>query len=233
MEQKLDFLRRYNNGNVSILTIDEIDNIDCDLIPNIWRNLFKENDIKSRINIILAIWKNHSGVELSNTISYLCDKLENIEMIKINNRYSILYTIKNSIGNILYYEGRNPNEKFNNEILEESWKEIPDGIRNFYQNVHNGFYYYSSVSMGLVPLESVTYLDDYEWGIIEELKEEIQLDLKTTFGFFSNGMGTYVAIDYKNCTNDNATLWSAKKKPTYNINFWDVVDEWIVIGFEV
>lgn len=87
--------------------------------------------------------------------------------------------------------------------------------------------------MGLVPLENVTYFDDDEWGIIEELEEPIQINLKTTFGFFKSGMGGYVAIDYNNCENDNATLWWTNKEPRYNINFWDVVDEWIVIGFEV
>lgn len=41
---------------------------------------------------------------------------------------------------------------------------------------------------------------------------------------------TDVAIDYKNCGQDHATLWSAKDQPEYNINFWDFADEWIVIG---
>ncbi|MBL1705580.1 SMI1/KNR4 family protein, partial [Klebsiella pneumoniae] len=31
----------------------------------------------------------------------------------------------------------------------------------------------------------------------------------------------------------NATLWWTNKEPRYNMNFWDIVDEWIVIGFEV
>ncbi|WP_199884104.1 hypothetical protein [Anaerosinus massiliensis] len=86
--------------------------------------------------------------------------------------------------------------------------------------------------MGLVPLESVTYLNDYEWGILDELKEPLQLDFKTSFGFFSNGMGGYVVSDYQNCNNNNGTLWWKDDQPDYKINFWDVVDEWIVIGFE-
>lgn len=96
-----------------------------------------------------------------------------------------------------------------------------------------GFYYYASGAMGLVSLECVTYFDDDEWGIIEELEEPLQIDLKTTFGFFKSGMGGYVAIDYNNCKYDKATLWFTNNQPEYNVNFWDVVDEWIVIGFEV
>jgi hypothetical protein len=154
--------------------------------------------------------------------------------MEVDNLYSILYTIKNSKGKYLYYEGRNPQDKFENEELEKSWNNIPDSIRSFYENIHNGFYYYASESMGLVPFESVTYLgdEDLDWDIIDDLKESIQIDLETSFGFFSNGMGDYIAIDYKNCKNDNATFWSAKIQPKYNINFWNYVDEWIVIGFE-
>lgn len=151
-----------------------------------------------------------------------------------NDSYSILYTIKNRLGEELYYEGRIPQTSFDNEELRKSWGEVPVKIREFYENVHNGFYYYASGAMGLVSLEDVAFLgdDDFDWSIIDDLEEPLQIDLNTSFGFFSNGMGSYIAIDYKNCNNDNATLWSANDQPEYHINFWDYVDEWIVIGFE-
>lgn len=60
----------------------------------------------------------------------------------------------------------------------------------------------------------------------------MQINLNTSFGFFSNGMGSYVAIDVTNCEKNNATFWSGKIQPKYNINFWSYVDEWIVIGFQ-
>ena len=231
MEKKLDFLKKYNKS-VRIISLDEIDNVDTGNIPNDWLKLFKEKQIKNKIKLLLNIWKKYIGKELSNTIAYLNDYLEDVELMKIEKRYSILYTIKNSKGHILYYEGRNPNEEFNNGKVEELWNKLPISIRKFYENVHNGFFYYASESMGLVPLESVTYLNDYEWGILDELKEPLQLDLNTSFGFFSNGIGGYVVSDYQNCNNDNGTLWWKDDQPDYKINFWDVVDEWIVIGFE-
>ena len=36
---------------------------------------------------------------------------------------------------------------------------------------------------------------------------------------FKSGMGGYVAVDYKNSNNDNATLWWTNKEPRYNMNF--------------
>ncbi|BAU27219.1 hypothetical protein DFP93_11391 [Aneurinibacillus soli] len=233
MELKLDFLREYNE-NIRLVSPDEINNINIGLIPDMWQELFKEQDKKKRIQKMLSVWRQHIGTNLYNTISYLDEYLEDIELMELDSIYSILYTIKNSKGEFLYYEGRNPQDSFENEELELSWGKIPALIRNFYENVHNGFYDYTSESMGLVPLESVTYLgdEDLDWGIIDELEEPIQINLETSFGFFSNGMGSYVAIDYTNCNNDNATFWSAKRQPKYNVNFWNYVDEWIVIGFE-
>ncbi|MDG5471397.1 SMI1/KNR4 family protein [Jeotgalibacillus sp. ET6] len=232
MEQKLGFLRKYNR-NAQLISCHEIHQLECGKIPNSWYELFQEENAARRVEMILSFWKERVGVELRNTISYLSRHLEEVELMDINGRYSILYTIKTDDGEIRYYEGGNPKDEFNNKELEKSWGKFPSTIRNFYQTVHNGFYYYSSQSMGLVPLEDVTFFDDDEWGIIEELEEPLQIDLQTTFGFFKSGMGGYVAVDYKNFNNDNATLWWTNKEPRYNLDFWDIVDEWIVIGFEV
>ncbi len=233
MEQKLKFLREYFSDNVKLIPSIEIFNINNETLPSLWVELFSEKNVEKRIDFILSIWKKYVAEELRNTISYLSEHLEEVELMMVDGRYSTLYTIKTDSGKTIFYEGRNPNDLFNNEVLKDSWSEIPSSIRTFYANVHNGFYYYASRSMGLVPLENVTYFDDDEWGIIEELEEPLQINLETTFGFFKSGMGGYVAIDTNNCVNDNATLWWTNKEPRYNINFWDVVDEWIVIGFEV
>lgn len=233
MKEKLTFLRKYNK-NINIIHADEISLIPLGEIPDIWCEIFQIDNCKNKIDMFMNIWKKILNNELSNIISYLDEYLENIEIIRDDEKYSILYTIRNSKGKVLYYEGRSPKEDFKNEELKNSWSKIPESIRAFYENIHNGFYEYSSESMGLVPLESVTYLgdEDLEWSIIDELSEPMQINLKTSFGFFSNGMGSYIAIDYNNCNNLNATYWSAKKQPKYNISFWDYVDEWIVIGLE-
>ncbi|MDP4183426.1 MAG: SMI1/KNR4 family protein [Bacillota bacterium] len=231
MESRLEYLREYNE-NIEIIAFDDINKIEPQFIPNTWHELFLEKDSKKRIEFIMSIWKKHVGVELRNTISYLSEFLIDVELLKSNDKYSILYTLKTSDEEEFYYEGGNPLDLFKNKVLEEYWSKIPSSIRKFYENVHNGFFYHVSKAMGLVSLDSVTYFDNDEWGIIEDLEEPLQIDLKTTFGFFKSGMGGYVAIDYNNCKNDNATLWWVNKPPRYDINFWDVVDEWIVIGFQ-
>lgn len=44
--------------------------------------------------------------------------------------------------------------------------------------------------MGLISLEDAAYLgdDDFDWGIIDDLNQPLQIGLDTSFGFFNNGM---------------------------------------------
>jgi hypothetical protein len=233
MDEKLSYLREYN-PKIRLVSSNEWTAMEAAVIPEVWRNIFKETDITNRKEALLEVWKSHAGTELRNTISYLDDYLEEIDMLECEDVYSILYTIRNSNGGVSYYEGRNPQDAFHNSELEAHWDKLPQSLRNFYRHVHNGFYYYASESMGLVPLESVTYLgdDDLEWSILEELEEPLQLDLTASFGFFTNGMGSYIVIDAANCGENTGVFWSAKRQPKYNINFWSYVDEWTVIGFQ-
>lgn len=70
------------------------------------------------------------GTELRNTISYLNKHLTNVEIMDVEGAYSILYTIRNSKGDILYYEGCNPQRDKNIE-LKDVWDKIPASIRSF------------------------------------------------------------------------------------------------------
>lgn len=231
MEAKLEFLKKYRN-NVELVNDEMLKNLKDNKIPDYWLDVFKEKDVKIRIIKTIEIWKNFIPKELSNTIMYLEENLTCIELIKINEKFSILYSIRGKDNNIEYYEGKFPNVEFTNKNLLENWKNIPNSIKTFYEKVNNGFYFYASHSMGLVPFDEVTYFLDDEWGILEELDEPLAINLETTFGFFNSGMGGYVAVDFDNCDDGKGVLWFTSRQPKYNINFWDFVDEWIVIGFQ-
>lgn len=182
----------------------------------------------------METWKKYVMDELYLTIGYLEENLSNIELLRINDTYYLLYSVKKASGKIRYYAGGNPQDSVVESNLQNVWNKIPQSIRCFYENVHNGFYDYACKAMGLVRTSDITYVRDneWEWGILEDLEEDLQIDMESTYGFFSNMMGTYVAVDIMNCDIDSATLWSAKDQPEYHLNFWDVVDEWIKMGME-
>lgn len=234
INEKIEFLNKYtlNEDKVELLDINEVKEIPDNIIPREWKNIFNEVDMRKRINQILYIWKLNVGEEMSNTISFLEEFLKEIDLMKIGEKYSVLYTIVNEDNEIEYYQGNNPYEKRNNKSLDEFFESLPKSLQDFYNKLHNGFYYYPSKGMGLSAYNDILHLSDEEWGIIEDIGEEnLQLNLETSFGFFSNSMGTYVAIDFEKDI-DRSILWSAKDEPEYDLNFWDVIDEWTVIGFQ-
>ena len=260
MEEKMTYLRKYclrpNTAKIHVFQPQEIKEIPLGELPEKWYRIFEMEDAEKRIKSMLDIWKEYSYEELRNTICYLEENMVNVELVKIDKRYFALYSIKHG-NEEYYYEGGNPLDKIDkpyfelpkghkyydkyyesiakNTALKEAWDKIPESIRCFYENVHNGFNSYPIKAMGLEWLQWVTYFDDGdEWGILENLEEPLQINLHTTFGFFRSGMGGYVAVDLsKDDIINEAVVWFSNDQPEYNVNFWDVVDEWIVIGLEM
>ena len=195
INNKLEFLNKYTlskNLKVELLRNDDLDNLN---IPQIWKEIFSEENGAKRKEKLLEQWSKYLEKELSNTITYLSKFLEDVELMKIGDTISVLYSIKsNKTGRILYYEGGNPLDSPRQQFdqLKKDWNTLPKEIRNFYTYLHNGFYYYPNKSMGLDAVENITYLDDYEWEVIEEIgSENIGINVKTSYGLFSNGMGSY------------------------------------------
>ncbi|MBC6135685.1 SMI1/KNR4 family protein [Listeria booriae] len=224
---KIQFLSKYRK-NISLVDAKTLQEND---IPVEWLEILNKGEPERREKTI-EYWRSISSNELRNTISYLSDNLLDVELICYNDVYSVLYTVKVGEGEVDYFEGRIPTQNILNKELQKFWSETPQSIKDFYEKLHNGFYYFPIRAMGLVPLENVTFFGDDEWGIIEDLEAPLGIELDSTFGFFSTGMGGYVALDYSNDDKEKATIWFTDDHPKYNMNFWDVVDEWIVMGFE-
>ena len=231
VNEKIAFLNKYtlsSEKKVEFIT-DESTILNAP-IPEYWKDAFLTNDFDDRKAVILGVWRKYLAKELSNTILYLQTYLTDIELMKIGDEYSVLYTILGYKTEMeFFYEGKNPvtesefSEKFNG-LIENIDKTIVD----FYTKVHNGFYYYPSKTMGLDSTENIDSIADFEWGY----EDQLEMDLTSCYNFFSNGMGTYVVLDLNQNLETGAYLWSTKELPKGNLNFWDIIDEWIIIGLD-
>ena len=228
---KLSSLKQYRKS-IEFVSNKDLLNIEKGNIPKKWIEIFKETDKTGKKDKLIALWNDVCEKELSITISYLKENLLEFELIVDNGQYAVLYSVKSENEEILYYEGGIPTSSIYISEMQQDWSNVPESIKRFYEKLHNGFYYLPSRAMGLVPVECSTHFEDYEWGILEELDEPLGINMATTYGFFENGMGGYVAIDLNNCIDDVATLWFTNDKPEYNVDFWDIVDEWIVMGLQ-
>ncbi|MCM3185705.1 SMI1/KNR4 family protein [Priestia megaterium] len=228
---KLSFLQQYRKS-IEFVSNEDLLNIKKENIPKEWVEVFIETDKTERKDKLIALWNRVCEKELSHTISYLKENLVDVELIIDNGQYAILYSVKSENDEILYYEGGIPNKSIYDLDIEQAWSSVPQSIVKFYGKLHNVFYYMPSRAMGLVPLERVTYFKEDEWGILDDLEHPLEINLDTTYGFFENGMGGYVAVDLNNCTDNRATLWFTNDQPEYSVDFWDIVDEWILIGLQ-
>ncbi|MFT7827115.1 SMI1/KNR4 family protein [Priestia megaterium] len=228
---KLSFLQQYRKS-MEFVSNEDLLNIKKENIPKEWVEVFIETDKTERKDKLIALWNRVCEKELSHTISYLKENLVDVELIIDNGQYASLYSVKSENDEILYYEGGIPNKSIYNLDMQQAWSSVPQSIVKFYGKLHNGFYYMPSRAMGLVPLERVTYFKEDEWGILDDLEHPLEINLDTTYGFFENGMGGYVAVDLNNCTDNRATLWFTNDQPEYSVDFWDIVDEWILIGLQ-
>lgn len=228
---KLTFLQQYRN-NIELVSDEKLTDIEKLDIPKSWQEVFKEKDKNRKKDKLISLWNSVCQKELSNTISYLSENLLDLDLIIDNGQYAALYSVMSENEEVLFYEGGLPMKSTTLLDSQQSEQAIPTSITKFYKTLHNGFYYLPSRAMGLVPCEHITRFSDYEWGIIDELDEPLEINLDYTYGFFENGMGGYVAVDLRNSGDGFATLWFSDDVPEYRINFWDIVDEWIVIGMQ-
>ena len=236
INNKLEFLNHYNK-NVKIIKNNELDDYRS-FIPAKWFNDLKEDEINKKIEKVLKIWEESVFNELNKTIKYLKNNLIEVDLIIYNDvvtnkeKISILYTIKQETKkeyDISYFEGNFNIEFDKNNILEQNWKKIPKKLFEFYTNIHNGFHFYGD-NAGLDELKDVTYLNNYyDIEDFEEYENLQSINLEMTFGFFSNGAGDYVAIDISRSDENNAiVLYHDDFEESYNVNFWNEVDKWIV-----
>ncbi len=231
MDEKLIFLKRYS-PNLEILDIANLDTAKVDTLPLYWQEAFHTDSSQEKIDIILSEWEKYD-YQFQSVYAYLEENLSDIDLIRQNDEISLLYSIRNAVGKICYYEGKNPNTKKIPEQINDRWREVPETFRDVYEGLHNGWSYFASQSNGLSSVEDLFFLDDLDWGILDEIDAKtLPFELKNCIPFFSNGMGAYACFDLKSKDEQNGFLWYHDKAPRLNIELWAVIDEWTKIGIE-
>lgn len=219
----LDFLREYRN-ELSIVSYEDA----AMQLPNVWKAVFNEKDRSERVSKTVALWEKICGIDMKSTISFMKNNLISVELVRSSIGLSVIYEMKMADDSIDYYEGRIPLKNYGSK--NSFWNGLPRSIRSFYAKLHNGFYYYPTGTMGLIPIESVHRMDEFSWDVIKKLDFTPEFTFDTSYIIFESGMSGYIVIDVSEPTAANTIVWYTDKLPIYNKNFWDVADEWTSIG---
>lgn len=97
----MEYLRAYTlikDADVYVYQSCEIKKIPAGIIPQYWHDALSREDADKRIQGILETWKKYVLDELYLTIGYLEENLSNIELLRINDTYYLLYSVKKASG---------------------------------------------------------------------------------------------------------------------------------------
>lgn len=219
----LNFLSEYLE-QPKVVTLSELSIGERERLPPIWRNVLERDDEK--LERILHNWSFIKD-ELALVYDYLCENLVSLDLTYFNDEYHLIYGIKSAQGETLYYQGTNPKFSNQNDYLSR----MPNKLKQFY-NLHNGWFYLASGSMGISPLDELFRLDEYEWEIEQNSDfKSLALDLNRFISIFSNGMGAHIAFD-EQLGEFKSIIWWSNDMPTMDIEFWPTLDTWIRLGFD-
>jgi hypothetical protein len=222
-KQGFDYLKKYSPA-LQVLSVHDL--TDPAVLPASWLQVLSATG-SERVNKTLELWLPFKQ-ELQQILTYLERNLKSIDLGFHNGGYSLLYGIENDDKNIAWYEGRNPLSKDIDDRIRKHWNNIPVKLAAFYEQLHNGWFYFASESMGLAPVELWIFLGDDEWEILEQLGN-LDFSLDDMLAIYANGMGDYVCLDVSK-PNGEFILWWHTKAPMRNIDFWPIVDTWTQIG---
>lgn len=200
-------------------------------VPDWWRDVLLA-DADDRIRLTLQAWEVYRD-QLPTVCNFLAIHLRSVNLMTnkdlVTNTTSVRLLYELQIADqTAYYAGGNPLGKTMSPRVQDAWGKLPADFRHFYDSLHNGWYDLSSDSMGPSPTEHFSFLDEFEWGILDEIGDP-GCDLKDLLAVYSNGMGSYVALSVGRREYGDV-LWWKDKPPLLNIDAWAVIDSWTEIG---
>jgi len=229
--EKLEYLKKYSS-DISFVDFNLLPEDIKKTLPQYWNNLLSATDDKLKNKILIDEWEKYN-YQFQSTVNYLKSNLTDVELIFNNNKYSLLYSVKNKLGNIVFYEGKNPLTKELPESIKSIWDRIPKTFTDVYNQLHNGWVYFASQANGILPIEDVIILGDMDWGILDDIDpNSLPFKLDNCIGLFHNGLGDYASIDIESENKKSGFIWWHTKPPKLNIEIWPVIDEWTKIGME-
>jgi hypothetical protein len=214
-----------------VLSLAELKQIDIP-IPAVWEGILQNHDDGARREALLNAWQPFQQ-ELPAVYDLLAKRVTTIELLHHQETVSLLYVLE-SDGGIRCYEGRNPYQMSMRPIIKKVWHALPEKLRRFYEEFHNGWFDLPSGSLGPIPVERFFFLTEAEWGILDEIEADLSINMETLLTVFTNGAGGYLCIDTDMESNHTekpqSIIWWDDEPPDLGVDFWQVLDAWMEIG---
>lgn len=228
---KYDELRRYTYGRQPIHPVDS-ENAAQAPIPDEWRSL-PLLEPAERAKLMISLMRKTLGDVMPQTLDYLDKHCIDAELAVSGGRYCIVYTVMTLSGKPWYYGGGNPmqpswpDEDVVGGIrqIRGVWDKVPEPLKSFYEKTHDGFYCFMSHGLGLIDLDQVHCLGDYDPS--DPWSERFS----GSYTFYSHVTGGYLALDIDGPQPGRTDMWWGDSEPELDLDFWQFMDEQTLKGF--
>lgn len=202
LEQKEMLMRNIEKKKKSSIQIALPELVEQLNIVPYWKNILSSNDVQYKVNQTIQIWENEIKHLMPKMTKFIKKYLVDVDLVFTKTTFSVLYyCLKDDT--VFCFEGPMPIQKISNINSCESLKYIPNSLRNFYENIHNGFYI---MSFGLLPIENI-------------------INLKTNYyAFFTNGQKDYIGYEFSNTTSKVFMIINDQLTSDDELDFWEIVD---------
>jgi hypothetical protein len=196
------------------------------ILPEPWRTVLsaRREAWKDRA---LELWAAKTGAFLPRFVAAQRHELQDVSLVRFNGLIQVAYKYPNRV----FVGGlpRNKGEEFG--MLAQG----PPALRLFYREVHDGYVFPFSGSLGPLALHYLFTLDDDEWGWLEESDDPREYDpLEEKVVILTNGGGGYLCMDASAPQGDDAPglIWWRDEPPDIG-GLLAVLDAWMEIGLTV
>lgn len=187
-------------------------------VPGWWIDLVSKSDADERVAYALSYWKVVAEKYLPLSLETLIERMFDVAIVEVDGLFYLLYGVGRSANEAIFYLGGNPENLVGRSPADLGWKSMPEGMEDFYTNLHDGFFEFGQYRMG--PLSV---------SMMPKIANEV--------GVFSSGSGAYVSVDPATAHDfdvadedrNKAKLHLHWAEPEL-IDFWTVIDQWLQIG---
>ncbi|WP_371164725.1 hypothetical protein ABYF32_04300 [Buchananella felis] len=228
---KYELLGRYTYGRRPIRPVEgEVPA--GEPVPAEWRKLPLLAPAE-RVELMISLMRRTVGEVLPQTLAYLEEHCSDAELAVSDGRYCVVYTVRTNSGRDRYYGGGNPLQpSWPDELVVGGirqvrgvWDKVPEPLKSFYEQTHDGFYVFMSHGLGLIDLNQVHCLGDYDTG------GPWQERFAGSYTFYSHVTGGYLVLDIDGPQPGRADMWWGDSEPELGVDFWRYLDEQTVGGF--
>ncbi len=205
---------------------------DVDVLP-VWRALLAAPD-DVLADTLVQMW---AGIveRLPAVAQFFRDKLARPAVFRYDGGDVVLlypYTIEHD--DLNFFIGRAPLRE-RAPVDAPFWAALPDALRFFHQNVHDGWTFFPANSMGPLALADQAVLTDkLDLTPAETRKLGVPPDLVRTV--FHNGSGDWLCIDSSEGADDGNPMgwiaWHERPTELEHVDFWAVMNAWFEIFVE-